>query len=93
MLELADKLAGLAAYRLPLDKINQFIPKVNAVTTEDVTSFGRKYFGTPTLVVAGKAPAFLEPLKKHFSDVKVIPQADLDLNSPELVKNPAKAEK
>ena len=87
----ADKLAGLAAYRLPLDKINQFIPKVNAVTTEDVTSFGRKYFGTPSLVVAGKAPAFLESLKKDFPDVKLIAQKDLDLNSPELVK-PAKSD-
>jgi hypothetical protein len=40
----------------------------------------------PSLVVVGKAPAFLEPLKKHFPDVKVIPQVDLDLNRADLAK-------
>ena len=82
----AGKLAALVALRLPLDKINQFVPKVNAVTTEDVTAFARKYLGTPSLIIAGQAAAFLEPLKKDFGDVKVIPHNDLDLNSPELVK-------
>jgi zinc protease len=82
----ADKLAALAAYRLPLDKINQFIPKINAVTTEDVTNFVKEYFGTPSVIIAGKAPAFLDSLKKDFGDIKVIAHKDLDLNSPELVK-------
>src|SRR5205085_598726 len=82
----AGKLGSLAALQLPLDKLNQFIPKVNAVTTEEVTAFAKKYFGMPGLIVAGKAPAFLDPLKKDFGDVQVIAQKDLDLNSPELVK-------
>ncbi|HJT80703.1 MAG TPA: hypothetical protein VJ719_05850, partial [Chthoniobacterales bacterium] len=88
----ADKLATLAAYNLPLERLNQFIPKVNAVTTDDVTAFAKKYLGTPSLIVAGKAPVFLDALKKDFGDVKVIPQSDLDLNSPELVKAPAKSQ-
>ncbi len=88
----ADKLATLAAYNLPLERLNQFIPKVNAVTTEDVTAFAKKYLGTPSLIVAGKAPVFLEALKADFGDVKVIPQDDLDLNSPELTKAPAKTD-
>jgi len=86
----AGKLGALVALRLPLDKINQFIPKVNAVSSEDVTAFAQKYFGTPALVIAGKAPAFIGDLKKDFPDVTVIPQSDLDLNSPELVKTAAK---
>jgi zinc protease len=85
----AEKLAMLAAYGLPLEKLNQFIPKINAVTTDDVTAFARKYFGTPSLIIAGKAPAFLDALKKEFSDVQVIEQKDLDLNSPALVKGTA----
>jgi zinc protease len=88
----ADKLGTLAAYRLPLDKINQFIPSVNAVTTEQVTAFGKKYFTTPSLIVAGKASAFIDQLKTDFPDVQVIPQKQLDLNSPALVKTPARAE-
>lgn len=82
----AEKLGALSALGLPLDTINQFISKVNAVTTDDITNFAKKYFGTPSLVVAGKAPAFMDGLKKDFSDITVIAQKDLDLNSPELVK-------
>jgi zinc protease len=82
----AEKLVTLAAYGLPLEKINQFIPKVNGVTSEEVTGFARNHFSTPSLIVAGKAPAFLDALKKDFGDVKVIPQNQLDLNSPDLVK-------
>jgi zinc protease len=85
----AEKLATLAAFGLPLEKLNQFIPKVNAVTTEEVTAFARKYFGTPSLIIAGKAPAFLDALKKEFSDVQVIEQKHLDLNSPALVRGTA----
>jgi zinc protease len=85
----AEKLSTLAAYRLPLEKLNQFIPKVDAVTTEEVTAFAKQYFGTPSLVIAGKAPAFLDALKKDFHDVEVIPQKDLDLNTPALVKTAA----
>ncbi|MFL6514650.1 MAG: M16 family metallopeptidase [Chthoniobacterales bacterium] len=87
---IADKLGMLAAFGLPLEKIQQFIPKVNAVTTEEVTAFAKKYLGSPSLIVAGKAPAFLDALKKDFGDVTVIPQNDLDLNSPELVKKPGR---
>src|SRR5437868_5580501 len=84
---LAGNLASLAAYNLPLDRLNAFIPKINAVRTEDVTALVIKYLSTtPSLIVVGKAPAFIDPLKKDFPDVKVIPQSDLDLNRPGLVK-------
>jgi len=89
----AEKLAGLVTLQLPLEKLNQFIPKVNAVTSEDVTAFAKKYFSTPSLIVAGQASAFLDALKKDFPDVQVIAQKDLDLNSPTLVKAGAPAAK
>ena len=83
----AASLASLAAYNLPLERLNQFIPKINAVTTKDVNAFVNKYFDTPpSLIIVGKTAAFLEPLKKAFPDVRVIPQSDLDLNSADLVK-------
>ena len=83
----AGNLASLAAYNLPLDRLNAFIPKINAVTTQDITAFVTKYLSsTPSLLIVGKAPAFIDPLKKDFPDAKVIPQTDLDLNRPDLVK-------
>ena len=83
----AGNLASLAAYNLPLDRLNAFIPKINAVKTEDVTAFVTKYLSsTPSLIIVGKAPAFIDPLKKDFPDVKVILQSNLDLNRPGLVK-------
>src|SRR5438552_520821 len=83
----AGNLASLAAYNFPLDRLNAFIPKINAVKTEDVTAFVTKYLSsTPSLIIVGKAPVFIDPLKKDFPDVKVIPQSNLDLNRPGLVK-------
>ena len=67
--------------------VNKFIPAINAVTATDVSAFAAKYFETPpSLIVVGKAPEFLEALKKDFPDVKVIPQNDLDLNRADLLK-------
>ena len=83
----AGNLASLAAYNLPLDRLNAFIPKINAVKTEDVTAFVTKYLsGMPSLIIVGKAPTFIDSLKKDFPKVRVIAQSDLDLNRPDLVK-------
>ena len=35
----------------------------------------------PSLIIVGKAPAFLEPLKKDFPDVKVIPVPEFGFES------------
>ncbi len=81
----ADRLAALAAYGLPLERLNQFIPNVNAVTSKEATEFAAKYLTSPpSLIIAGQGQAFLAALKKDFSDVKVIPQSKLNLNSANL---------
>lgn len=81
------KISVMIAQGLPLDTLNKFIPAINAVTTADVTAFAEKYFdATPSLIIVGKAAAFIEPLRKEFPDVKVIPTAELDLNSAGLTK-------
>ena len=83
----ASQIAGLAVFNLPLETLDKFIPSVNAVTTKDVTAFADKYLGTPSsLVIVGKASAFLETLKKSSSETRVIPQSNLDLNRADLVK-------
>src|SRR5947208_7488334 len=61
----ASQIASLAVFNLPLETLDKFIPAINAVTTKDVTAFAGKYLVTSSsLVVVGKASAFLESLKK-----------------------------
>jgi zinc protease len=81
------KMSAMIIYDLPLDTLNKFIPSINAITTESVSAFAAKYFDSPpSLIIIGKAPAFLEPLKKNFPEVKVIPIPELDLNRADLSK-------
>ena len=81
-------IASLAAYDLPLQTLDEYIPKIDAVTSDAVTAFVKKYLATPTsLIIVGKAAAFLQPLKKNIGDLRVIEQKNLDLNRADLVKS------
>ena len=81
------KISAMITNDLPLDTLNKFIPAINAVTSADVTAFAAKYFDTPlSLIIIGKASDFIEPLRKDFTDVKVIPVPELDLNRADLTK-------
>jgi zinc protease len=82
-----DHISELAAYHLPLNMLDKYIPLIDAVTSEAVTDFAKKYLAQRTsLVIVGKAGDFLAALKKTFPEVKVIEQKDLDLNRAGLVK-------
>jgi zinc protease len=84
---LVAQITSLVTYERPLDTVNKFIPTINAITAADVSAFAAKYFSTPpSLIIVGKGPEFLEALKKDFPEVRVIPQADLDLNRADLLK-------
>jgi zinc protease len=84
---LVAQIASLVTYDRPLDTVNKFIPTINAITSADVTAFATKYFETPpSLIIVGKAPDFLEALKKSYPDVRVIPKTELDLNRADLTK-------
>ena len=84
---LVAQISALVTYDRPLDTVNRFIPTINSVTAEDVSAFAGKYFDSPpSLIIVGKAADFLETLKKDVSDVRVIPQKDLDLNRADLVR-------
>jgi zinc protease len=83
----ASHIAVLAVFSLPLDTLDKFIPSINAITPNNITAFTEKYLVAPSsLVVVGKASAFIESLKKNFPDTRVIAQSDLDLNRADLVK-------
>jgi zinc protease len=82
-----DQISDLATYDLPLDTLDKFIPSINAVTSEAVTGFARKYLAEPmSLVIVGKSSDFLDALKKARPEVRVIGQKDLDLNQASLTR-------
>jgi zinc protease len=82
-----EQISELSAYDLPLDALDKFIPLIDAVTTEAVTDFAKKYLAQPnSLVIVGKAADFLEALKKNVLKVRVIEQKNLDLNRAELTR-------
>jgi zinc protease len=81
------KISAMITNDLPLDTLNKFMPSINAVSGADVSAFAAKYFDTPpSLIIIGKAADFIEPLKKDFPEVKVIPVPELDLNRADLTK-------
>lgn len=83
---IVNRVSALALYGLPLDEINRYISGVQGVTAEQVRKFAASNLGAKdvSIVVAGDAKQFVEPLKKQFGEVEVIPVADLDLLSPTL---------
>jgi zinc protease len=87
---IVDRVSELALHQLPLADINRYISSVQAVTSEDVRKFASSIGKGVNVVIVGNAKQFIEPLRKQFTDVEVIPYADLDLNSPTLRVRKAK---
>ncbi|HYR28499.1 MAG TPA: pitrilysin family protein, partial [Thermoanaerobaculia bacterium] len=88
---IVNRISSLALYGLPLSDINRYVSGVQAVTAADVRKFASSNVGGDvSVVVVGDAKQFVEPLKKQFSDVEVIPVAELDLSSPTLRVRKAK---
>jgi zinc protease len=80
---LVSQVASLALYGLSLDEINQYIAKVEAVTSTDIQKFAgsRLDAKTSNIVIVGNAKMFLPELRKHYPNVDVIPISDLDVNT------------
>ena len=71
---IASRVAGLALYGLSVDEIRRYIPNVQAVTAADVQKFASAHLGGDfTIVIVGDAKKFLDPLKKRFGNVEVVP--------------------
>ena len=83
---IVSRVAGLALYALPLTEINKYVSGVQGVTAEQIRKFAGANLGGKDVhvVVVGDASKFLEPLRKQFNDVEVIPAAELDLGSASL---------
>ncbi|HEU4521692.1 MAG TPA: insulinase family protein, partial [Thermoanaerobaculia bacterium] len=84
---LVSRVAGLALHGLPLTDLERFVPAVQGVSGEAVKKFAEGHLAAGTsVVIVGDARQFLEPLRKRFGAVEVIPIGELDLESPELRK-------
>lgn len=83
-----SELANLSVYGIELSEINRYIQKLEVVKPEQVLQFTSSQLNPESgaIIVAGKAEAFLESLRKQFGHVEVIPLQDLDLNSAKLRK-------
>jgi zinc protease len=90
---LVGQIASLSLHGLSLDEINRFIGNVQSVTPADIQKFatGRIGVKNANIIIVGNAKDFLEPLRKQFPNVEVIPLAELDLNSANLRKPAAAA--
>ena len=83
-----QQIASLALYGLSLDEINSYIRNVQSVMPADIQKFAGSRIGAKgaNIIIVGSAKDFLEPLRKQFPNVEVIPFAELDLNSATLRK-------
>jgi zinc protease len=85
---LVSLIGAYALQGVKLDAINHYVEQVDAVAAEDVQRFAAKYLTPATInvVIVGDAKKFLDPLKKRFGTVEVIPLEKLDLNGKDLKK-------
>jgi zinc protease len=91
-IETVDGLAGeigeLALYGLPLTELEQYAPKVEAVTADQVRAVAGRRFGAEaaSLIVVGDAKQFESAIKAKRPNAVTVPAANLDLDGPGLTK-------
>jgi zinc protease len=80
---LVSQVGSLALYGITLDRINSYISSVQAISGNDVQRFAGKRLDakSTSIVIVGNAKEFLPELRKEYSQVEVIPVAELDLNT------------
>ena len=82
--EIATQILNVIFYELPVEEIGTFRERVQAVTPDDIQRVARQYIRPDRLsiVLVGNASAFVPQLQRvGFSDVEIIPIAQLDLMS------------
>jgi zinc protease len=83
---LADILGNLAVYGVPLNEIQSYASKVEAVSASDVQAFAKSMMvpAQTSIIVAGDLKAMGDSLPAAVPNATVIPAAKLDLDSPTL---------
>lgn len=81
-----ERLADFALHGLALDLLPRYPEQIREVTPEAVRIFAEKHLAPTSLsvIVAGRAKEIAKPLRELFPALEVIPQAELDLESPTL---------
>ncbi|ALL14927.1 M16 family metallopeptidase [Caulobacter henricii] len=85
---LADILGNLAVYGVPLNEIQGYAAKVEAVSAADVQAFAKAYMdpARASIIIAGDRTKMGDTLASAVPNATVIPAAQLDLDSPTLTK-------
>lgn len=88
---LVSQVATLAIYGISFEEINRYISNVQGITGPDIQQFAGSHLEakTTSVVIVGNAKEFLPELRQKFSQVEVIPAAELDLNTALLRKKQA----
>lgn len=90
---LAAVIAGLEATGVPPSQITRTIDALAAVTADEVLAFARAHWDPAALavVVAGDAATFAPTLRARHPDLRIVPQAEVDLDSASLTRPAAPA--
>lgn len=80
---LVAQVATLAVYGIGFDEMNRYIGNVQGIAASDVQRFASAHLDAKgaSIVIVGNAKEFLPELRKKYSQVEVIPMAELDLNT------------
>lgn len=86
----AKVVGSLAVHDRPFAELNTFIPAARAVQPDAIQQFVREHLGSAgtTLVIAGKLKDFSKALGSAFKNAEIIPQRELDLDTPGLRRKP-----
>lgn len=86
--DLAGTLASLEANAIDVTELTRTIPQLAAVTAAQVQAFAKAHWPASAfhVVVAGEAPQFADALRAAYPNLVVIPQKDVDLDRPGLVR-------
>ena len=82
---IADIIGDYVVQGVPLDEIGHYVPRIAAVDPAAVQAAAALLDpDVASIVVVGDAKTFIEPLRKLYPAVEVIPEAALDLDTPAL---------
>lgn len=88
--DIATQVLNVVFYGLPIQELESFRERVNAVTVDDVERVARFYFspGRLSMVLVGDASAFVKDLKGlGFESYEVIEMNQLDLAAPDFKRS------
>jgi zinc protease len=80
---LVAQVGSLALYGISFEEINNYIGNVQTINAAALQRFAEAHLGAKEthIVIVGNAKEFLPELTKQYSQVEVIPLAELDLNT------------